>query len=162
MNISEIKQDIEKLKAPLSLVRKCCSVAIKIRSTIFPLQWHFKREANGVSNSPCQIQLSALRDARALDPHGRGMRGMRAVHFWRACVSVAWRRATRTQGRWTGPRSQLLSLGLARPGRRAWLWLSPTRDGDRSGMSTVADGTPVRSNCCRSIGRCSHTTHLGC
>ena len=122
-----MKQDIEKLKALLSLVRKCCSVAIKIKSTIFPLQWHFKREANGVSNSPCQIQLLALRDARALDPHGRGMRGMRAVHFWRACVSVAWRRATRTQGRWTGPRSRLLSLGLARPGRRAWLWLSATR-----------------------------------
>ena len=28
LNISETKQDIEKLKAPLSLVRKCCSVAI--------------------------------------------------------------------------------------------------------------------------------------
>ena len=41
LNISETKQDIEKLKAPLSLVRKCCSVAIKTRSTIFPLQWHF-------------------------------------------------------------------------------------------------------------------------
>ena len=39
LNISETKQDIEKLKAPLSLVRKCCSVAIKTRSTIFPLQY---------------------------------------------------------------------------------------------------------------------------
>ena len=29
-------------------------------------------------------------------------------------------------------------------------------------MSTVADGTPVRSNCCRSIGRCSHTTRRRC
>ena len=36
-NFSETKQDIEKLKAPLNLVWKCCSVAIKIRSTIFPL-----------------------------------------------------------------------------------------------------------------------------
>ena len=43
LNISETKQDIEKLKAPLSLVRKCCSVAIKTRSTILPLQWHFKQ-----------------------------------------------------------------------------------------------------------------------
>ena len=42
LNISETKQDIEKLKAPLSLVRKCCSVTVKTRSTLFPLQWHFK------------------------------------------------------------------------------------------------------------------------
>ena len=40
-NISETKQDIEKLKAPLSLARKCCSFAILVRSTIFALQWHF-------------------------------------------------------------------------------------------------------------------------
>ena len=43
LNISETKQDIKKLKAPLSLVRKCRSVAMKTRSTIFPLQWHFKK-----------------------------------------------------------------------------------------------------------------------
>ena len=45
LNISETKQDIENLKASLSFVRKCCSVAIRIRPTIFPLQWHFKIHA---------------------------------------------------------------------------------------------------------------------
>ena len=41
VNISKTKQDIEKLKTPLRLVWKCCSVAFKIGSTIFSLQWHF-------------------------------------------------------------------------------------------------------------------------
>ena len=42
LNISKTKQDIEKLKTPLKLVWKCCSVAFKIGSTIFSLQGHFK------------------------------------------------------------------------------------------------------------------------
>ena len=42
LNISKTKQDIEKLKTPLRLVRKCCSVVLKIGSKIFSLQWHFK------------------------------------------------------------------------------------------------------------------------
>ena len=43
INISETKQDIEKLKTPLRLVWKCCSVVFKIGSIkIFSLQWHFK------------------------------------------------------------------------------------------------------------------------
>ena len=43
LNISETKQDIEKLQAHLTLFQKCCSVGIKIiRSTIFSLQWYFK------------------------------------------------------------------------------------------------------------------------
>ena len=47
--------------------------------------------------------------------------------------------------------------------RRAWLCYHCNAclagdSHDRFGMSTVADGTPVGSNCCQSIGRCSHTT----
>ena len=42
LNISKPKQDIEKLKTPLRLVWKCCSVVFKIGSKIFLLQWHFK------------------------------------------------------------------------------------------------------------------------
>ena len=42
LNISRTKQDIEKLKTPLRLVWKCCSVVFKIGSKIFSLQWHFK------------------------------------------------------------------------------------------------------------------------
>ena len=41
LNISKTKQDIEKLKTPLRLVWKCCSVVFKIGSKIFSLQWHF-------------------------------------------------------------------------------------------------------------------------
>ena len=41
-NISKTKQDIEKLKTPLRLVWKCCSVVFKIGSKIFSLQWHSK------------------------------------------------------------------------------------------------------------------------
>ena len=43
VNISKTKQDIEKLKTPLRLIWKCCSVVFKIRSTIFSLQGHFKQ-----------------------------------------------------------------------------------------------------------------------
>ena len=43
LNISKTKQDIEKLKTPLRLVWKCCSVVFRIGSKIFSLQWHFKR-----------------------------------------------------------------------------------------------------------------------
>ena len=42
LNISKTKQDIEKLKTPLRLAWKCCSVVLKIGSKIFSLQWHFK------------------------------------------------------------------------------------------------------------------------
>ena len=65
---------------------------LKVRETV-------EREANGVSNSPCQIQPLVLRDAIALDPNGRGVRGRgsRAAHFWRASVSVVWRWAKRTR-----------------------------------------------------------------
>ena len=42
LNISKTKQDVEKLKTPLRLVWKCCSVVFKIGSKIFSLQWHFK------------------------------------------------------------------------------------------------------------------------
>ena len=41
LNISKTTQDIEKLKSPLRLVWKCCSVVFKIGSKIFSLQWHF-------------------------------------------------------------------------------------------------------------------------
>ena len=41
LNISKTKEDIEKLKTPLRLVWKCCSVVFKIGSKIFSLQWHF-------------------------------------------------------------------------------------------------------------------------
>ena len=44
LNISKTKQDIEKLKTPLRLVWKCCSVVFKIRSKIFSFQWHFNIE----------------------------------------------------------------------------------------------------------------------
>ena len=37
-----MKQDIGKLKTPLSLICKCCSFTIKLGLTIFSLQWHFK------------------------------------------------------------------------------------------------------------------------
>ena len=42
LNISKTKPDIEKLKTPLRLVWKCCSVVFKIGSKIFSLQWNFK------------------------------------------------------------------------------------------------------------------------
>ena len=42
INISKTKQDIEKLKTPLRLEEKSCSVVFKIESKIFSLQWHFK------------------------------------------------------------------------------------------------------------------------
>ena len=35
LDISKMKQDIEKLKTPLMIVWKCCSDAFKIGSTIF-------------------------------------------------------------------------------------------------------------------------------
>ena len=44
LNISITKQDIEKLKTPLRLVWKCCSVVFKIGSKIFSLQWRFKEK----------------------------------------------------------------------------------------------------------------------
>ena len=53
LNISKTKQDIEKLKTPLRLVWKCCSVVFKIGSKIFPLQWHFN--FNIQSNMHCMI-----------------------------------------------------------------------------------------------------------
>ena len=48
LNISKTKQDIEKMKTPLRLVWKCCSVVFKIGSKIFSLKfmyqvWHMKR-----------------------------------------------------------------------------------------------------------------------
>ena len=46
LNIPKTKQDIEKLKTPLRLVWKCCSVVFKIVSKIFSLQWHFKKTLN--------------------------------------------------------------------------------------------------------------------
>ena len=45
LNISQTKQDIEKLKPPLRLAWKCCSVVFKIGSKIFSLQWHFQTTA---------------------------------------------------------------------------------------------------------------------
>ena len=50
LNISKTKQDIEKLKKPLRLVWKCCSVVFKIGSNIFSLQWHFKYLIRNVEN----------------------------------------------------------------------------------------------------------------
>ena len=52
LNISKTKQDIEKLKTPLRLVWKCCSVVFKIGSKIFSLQWHFKLNVHGM-RWPC-------------------------------------------------------------------------------------------------------------
>ena len=43
LNISRTKKNIEKLKTPLRLVWKCCSVVFKIGSKIFSLQWHFNK-----------------------------------------------------------------------------------------------------------------------
>ena len=45
LNISKTKQDIDKLKTPLRLVWKCCSVVFKIGTKIFSLQWHFKKRS---------------------------------------------------------------------------------------------------------------------
>ena len=42
LNISRTKQDIDKLKTPLRVVWKYCSVVFKIGSKNFSLQWHFK------------------------------------------------------------------------------------------------------------------------
>ena len=50
LNISKRKQDIEKLKTPLRLEWKCCSVVFKIGSKIFSLQWHFKYNGSTSSN----------------------------------------------------------------------------------------------------------------
>ena len=47
LDISKTKQDIEKLKTPLMLGWKCCSVVFKIGSKIFSLQWHFNYALNG-------------------------------------------------------------------------------------------------------------------
>ena len=59
-NISKTKQDIKKLKTPLRLVWKCCSVAFKIRSTIFWLQGHFKaRKQKHTPPHPLQMNDSA-------------------------------------------------------------------------------------------------------
>ena len=41
LNISKTKQDIEKLKTPLRLAWKCCSLVFKTESKIFSLQWYF-------------------------------------------------------------------------------------------------------------------------
>ena len=44
-NISETKQDVEKMKPHLiRLVRKCCSDAFKTGSTIFSLRWRLNFE----------------------------------------------------------------------------------------------------------------------
>ena len=64
-NISETKQDIEKLKTLLRLVWKCCSVAFKIGSTIFMSQGHlkdFKVLALTANNlfTFCSLELSTL------------------------------------------------------------------------------------------------------
>ena len=67
-----------------------------------------------------------------------------------------------------GHHGRLLSLGLARPvADRGCVLRCDARicagdSHERSGMSTVADGTPVRSNRSRSIERRSHTTRPGC
>ena len=42
LNISRTKQDIEKLKTPLRLVLKCCSVVFKIGSKFFRCSGTFK------------------------------------------------------------------------------------------------------------------------
>ena len=47
LNISKTKQDIEKLKTPLRLAWKCCSVVFKIGSKIFSLQWLPRPQALG-------------------------------------------------------------------------------------------------------------------
>ena len=62
LNISRTEQDIEKLKTPLRLVWKCCSVVFKIESKIFSLQWHFKNNAKKESLEIDQIfyNLKAL------------------------------------------------------------------------------------------------------
>ena len=57
LNISKTKQDIEKLKTPLRLVWKCCSIVFKIGSKIFSLQWHFKCYSYCCSN---QIEVAWL------------------------------------------------------------------------------------------------------
>ena len=54
-NISKTKQDIEKLKTPLRLVWKCCSVVSKIGSKIFSLQWHFKSATKSVSKKVIKL-----------------------------------------------------------------------------------------------------------
>ena len=59
LNISRTKQNIEKLKTPLRLIWKCCSVVFKIGSKIFLLQWHF----NKIRVSPlheCARETNAL------------------------------------------------------------------------------------------------------
>ena len=55
LNISKTKQDIEKLKTPLRLVWKCCSVVFKIGSKIFSLQWHFKCDRTKSNDNTLEI-----------------------------------------------------------------------------------------------------------
>ena len=58
LNISRTKQDIEKLKTPLRLVWKCCSVVFKIGSKNFSLQWQFKNRP--ISSSHIYVTFSSL------------------------------------------------------------------------------------------------------
>ena len=48
LDISKMKQDIEKLKTPLMIVWKCCSDAFKIGSTIFRRRGTLKKNAEKV------------------------------------------------------------------------------------------------------------------
>ena len=99
LNISETKQDIEKLKAPLSLVRKCCSVAITIRSTIFPLQWHFKYSiwqtgrkllilTLRVSTSSCRTKWIRLRNGSVHRNYWASTCCIRLTHAGKAQVTA--------------------------------------------------------------------------
>ena len=56
LDISKTKQDIEKLKTPLRLVWKCCSVVFKIGSKIVSLQWHFKFNCLVKTNLKCKLE----------------------------------------------------------------------------------------------------------
>ena len=57
LHISKTKQDIEKLKTPLRLAWKCCSVVFKIGSNIFSLQWHFKRKIRQNQHDSCRLVM---------------------------------------------------------------------------------------------------------
>ena len=112
-----------------------------------------------MSNSPCQVQLLVLRDAIALDPNGRGEHG---------ALMAGERQRRLAMGDKDPEKVDLPLRPVVKPQactaqRQVWLCYhcDACLAGDSHdwfGMSTVADGTPVRLNCCRLIERCSHTT----
>ena len=68
LNTSKTKQDIEKLKTPLRLVWKCCSVGLKIGSTIFSLQGHVNKPEAIVQTTQKNYHVLAIVSMSCLFP----------------------------------------------------------------------------------------------